>query len=321
MMVVAALFVLAVIGLLVPLPFPGRVASSIGDMVHGPLFGGLTWAAIALAQRIWGPTSRGRYALRCIGLGVVVFLFGLAMEWLQQSSTMRSGSSKDAIANGFGVMMAISVAIGLDRRSRFPSDVRTPRILWIFAGVFLAASWWQPVAMLRDVRAVRADFPLLGSLESKVELKRWHFKNVGATLTKEDVTHGKRAMELVFRKSDHASATIIDMVHDWSAMDTLELDLALDADHVEPTASIDVRVIEFARETESRKMEHWGASSDHTITLERGESKHVVIAASELVRPSDGQPIDLSKVHFFELQINDVAVVTTIRVDFIRLRL
>lgn len=316
MLIVAALFVLAVIGLLVPLPFPGRVASSMGDMVHGPLFAGLTWAAIALAQRILGVTSRGRYALRCIGLGLLVFLFGLAMEWLQQSSTVRSGSSKDAIANGFGVLMAISVAIGWDRRSRFPSDVRTPRLLWILAGVFLAAGWWQPVAMLRDVRAVSTDFPLLGSLESKVELKRWHFKNVGATLTGQDVTHGKRAMELVFRKSDHASATIIEMVHDWSAMDTLELDLTLDADHPEPTASIDVRVIEFARESQS-----WGASSDHTITLDRGQAKHVVIAASELVRSSDGQPIDLANVQFFELQINDVQVVTTVRVDFIRLRL
>lgn len=304
-------------GLLVPLPH-SRLFGAIGDMFHAPLFATVFAATYWLAS-VWFPMGNEtpapvqRVVTRCAAIAVLLFAFGLAMEFLQ-SRIGRTASLHDALSNGLGLVVGSCLVLASHLRKLAPPLRHRPRWLWALAGFAISIAWWEPITTIRDVRQMSTDFPLLASFETKVELSRWFLNRTTGKLSDRDVTHGDRSLEIVFSVASHPAMTMTDLRHDWSMLQTIEVDATLDADHPAPTATMYLNVIDADT-----------APDYHDIfrkpfVIRRGVTEHLVVTREELAEPIDGRPLDLSRVRLFEFQMLDPPMPTKVRVDFLRLK-
>lgn len=306
-----------VAGLLVPLPH-SRLFGAIGDMFHAPLFASIFVITYGLAS-VWFPVGVGKSApvqqvvIRCITVAVVLFVFGLTMEFVQ-SRFGRTASYHDAFSNGLGLVAGVCLVLANHLRRLVPTNRRRPQWLWATAGFLIAVAWWEPITTIRDVRQMTTDFPLLGSFEENVELSRWFYNRTSGQLSDRDATLGDRSLEIVFSVAPHPAMTMTDFRHDWSMLKTIEVDATLDSEHPEPTATMYLNVIDADT-----------APDYHDIfrkpfALARGVTQRLVITREDLSEPIDGRQLDLSQVRLFEFQMLDPPMPTTVRVDFLRLR-
>ncbi len=314
-MLAACVVALVIAGLLVPVPFISRVAVAVGDLMHAPLFGCLTLGGMHLLEYLRPLRSVGKsLMIRSIWVAMCLVTFGILIEWMQSYSG-RSLAVHDAIANGLGVLAALfwywsrsMTRLAVDRRW-------LPRVLLIAVGIVLSIAWWRPAAMLLDVAAKHFQFPMLASFETKTEYQRFYFGQCRPRRTRENATDGNYAMELVYQPAQHPAATMIEMVHDWSAMAALEMDVTLDASHDRPSARFMVKV------TDDR---HDGKHNDtfrQQWEFGPGQSRHIRITREELLSGPDTRQLDLSQIRFVDLMLLDVEVPTTLRIDAIRLAL
>lgn len=306
-----------VTGLLVPLPH-SRLFGAIGDMLHAPLFAGVFAATYWLAG-VWFPIGTAKptpvqsVVIRCTLIAVVLFAFGLMMEFVQ-SRFGRTASLHDAFSNGLGLVTGACLVLANHLRRLAPTDRRRPQLLWAIAGFLIAIAWWESITTIRDVRQMTTDFPLLGSFEKKVELSRWFYNRTSGRLSDQDATLGDRSLEIVFSVAPHPAMTMTDFHHDWSMLKTIEVDATLDGNHPEPTATIYLNVIDADT-----------APDYHDIfrkpfVLQRGVTQHLVVTRAELDEPIDGRQLALSQVRLFEFQMLDPPIPTKVRVDFLRLK-
>jgi hypothetical protein len=309
------ILILVVMGLLMRVPFTGRTAHALGDLVHAPLFGGMTLGALCLLERF--RPARGAVAslsVRCLSVSAIVFAFGIAIE-LAQHRLGRFATVHDAVANGLGIVAASLVYVALDLRRYRPERRSVSRAFLASAGFLLAIAWWSPVMMLRDVVAVRYDFPLLASFESDAEFGRFSFRECKGQLTRRDATDGTYAMEITFQSASHPGATMFDLQPDWSAMKTLEMDVTLDASYTGDSVRFMVKVIDELHRT------------DHSDTyrgewaLKPDQPQHIRITREEVVDGPDTRQLDLSKIKFVDLLVLEPGETTKIRVDAMRLTL
>ncbi len=283
-------------------------------MVHGPLFALLTIVLIHFANR-WRTVYAVRFSLpRAIFVGLLLFGFGVAMEFAQAISG-RSSSIVDAISNGLGIISGGCLSYANARRLQSPGDRRTARLLQGFAGFLIAIVWWSPVLTVRDVIAMKRDFPLLASFESPAELERWYFNDSIATRSALNSTHGDHSLKVTFGTSDHPSATMIDFPHDWTGVESIEVDVTLDSSHPETTAEIWFNVIDADSSDDYRDTARKG------FTLHRDKTSRLVVSREELSPPAVARDLKLDQIRFVELQVLKPPVPITIRFDFLRLKL
>ncbi|TWU55186.1 VanZ family protein [Rubripirellula reticaptiva] len=312
--ILAVVSVIVVAALLMPIPLEGRTPSAIGNMVHAPLFAALTIAAIFLGDRWLAATWWSSRIVRMAATALTVFAFGIAIEFAQTLSG-RTASFHDAIANGLGIGTGFCLSLAHTRVKSSPSDRRTPRILWGIAGFLIAIAWWGPVATLRDVLAMNRDFPLLASFETEAELERWYFSNTYGKRVRQDATLGDHSLEVEFSVNDHPSVTLTKLKHDWSGTQSIEADVTLDANHPQSEVELWINVIDYS------KGKDFFDVFRKPFTIRRGEPTHLVISRNELMQPTAGRVLELDSVEYIEFQMIQPPMPTTVRVDFLRLRL
>lgn len=306
-----------VAGLLLPLP-ANRLFGSIGDMFHAPMFAGIFVLVYWLA-RVWFPIDTAepapvqRVVIRSVAIAGILFAFGLFMEFVQ-SRTGRTASWHDALANGLGLVTGVCLVLANHLRRLSATNRRLPKLLWATAGFMIAIAWWEPIGVIRDVRQMKTDFPLLASFENKVELGRWFFNRTTGRLSDQDATLGDRSLEIVFSVAPHPAMTMTDLRHDWSMLRTIEVDVTLDDDHPEATATIYLNVIDAGTAPDYHDIFRKG------FVIRRGVTEHLVVTRADLDEPIDGRRLDLSDVRLFEFQMLDPPTPTTVRVDFLRLK-
>lgn len=312
-MLTVSVLVIAVVGLLVPVPFTGRLAVAVGDLVHAPLFGGITLIVLWLLER-FRPMS-GRSDSDVMRRSLLVFIslcaFGSVMELVQQWMG-RHAAIHDAVSNAIGVFAAI-LCYWSFRLARRRPDVRwLPRTLLLTAGFLLSIAWWTPMTILRDVIAVRRNFPLLASFESPVELQRFYFRECKPRLTRRDATEGQFAMEVIYAPAQYPAATLIELCPDWSAMKALEMDVTLDESYSKPGLRFVVKVIDSLH------------ANDHADTFHRifelrpGEPTHIRIEREDLVKGPQTRDLDLTKIQYVDLLVLEPGETTKLRMDAMR---
>ncbi|QDT03565.1 VanZ like family protein [Rubripirellula lacrimiformis] len=305
-------------GLLMPMPYSGRIPAAIGNMAHGPLFALMTIALLMLwnhwaGSRRNAPAAMHSSVRRLVAVALFLFLFGVAIE-LVQAKFGRTPSIHDAISNGMGILAGLCVTVANARR-KHARGRSTARCLWATAGVLIACVWWQPVSTLQDVWAMRTNFPLLGSFETQAELERWYFNRCEGQLSSRDATHLRRSLEVHFPVSEHPTATMVELISDWTAAEGLECDVTLDADHPEPTAEIWIQVID------AGKADDYHDVLRKPFIIHRGETAHLVVTHDELTQINAGRALDLKNIQFVDLQLRNPPCPTVVRVDFLRLRM
>lgn len=308
--------------LLLPVPFAGRAATALGDLVHAPLFGSLAIAWLLVWQRL-DPLNRvfdgprihqGR---RLVSRGIIIWislsLFGLGMEFLQRG-TGRSASVHDAIANSLGVAAAIAGYSAVWFASRHRN-----RAAWSFASVavmILALAWWRPVVLLADVIAMPKQFPLLASFESPAELTRWYMRKCTGKRVRTDATDGRYALEVDYEAVDFPAITLIEMVSDWSDYSALELDAILldeTADGSQSTASVPL-LIQIIIQSDGTRLAY-----KESVMLLPGQPRHIRLALADftirLASTDLADEIDVRQVMFLDIGPLNPGSATRFRFD------
>ena len=311
---IAALLAVVLFGLLVPLPFHGRVSVAVGDLFHTPLFLVISVVVLFVVQRLWSLEFLDRkLLLRCLLVGIVIAVFGASTEILQ-TRFGRSGSIGDAIANCWGILAGIALHLSW-LASRTQSDrIRFSRILFGFAVMFWLVGWRPATLILHDVYKRVRSFPRLSSFESNIELTRWYFRECELVrLTKQSVTDGQAALE-IFPKPDanEYALTLVEMNPDWSRLKTLEFDAQVfgDGRNVEVT----IRLVN------QPQLEGKGPVAEVKRTLVSKQLEHIVITR-EQIDASTKEPIDLTDVRYLDIWFYDRRGVDRLVVDDLRLTL
>lgn len=316
LLVTVGVVLVAVAGLLVPTPFDGPASSALGDMVHAPMFAGLTCAAFIAWRRFSGqppgsPLS-GKAILIVVGS---LFVFGVATELIQGWSG-RSGNVKDTVADMLGIAAG---AIWFKGRSPGGSPVQRTHgrkiLASVVAAVLVLISWVVPSYELLHLTRVYLRFPQLTSFESWQDLERWYWHDSSGRRSTRDATDGSYSLEIRFEPKPDPDATMADFRSDWSEVASLELDVAVDPEEAPATIDFMVKVIDH---------DHKNYDSDTfrlPMTLGRGERRHVSISREKLLQGPDERPLNLSSIRFISFQVLDAPVPVIVRVDDIRLRL
>ena len=149
---ILGVLLVAMFGLLIPIPFSSQMTYAIGDLAHAPFFGLVFLIIHALVDR-YRPIPAGllpQRAMRTLQVAIGLLIFGTLMEWLQ-TSMGRQAAVHDAIANGLGILAAACWYWAMKIKRYQPSARWTSRGLLLAAGFLLAIAWWRPVMLLREV--------------------------------------------------------------------------------------------------------------------------------------------------------------------------
>jgi hypothetical protein len=298
-----------------PIPFLGRAADAFGDLVHAPLFGGLTLGVLLLLDQVRPLRNVGNaLAIRTALVLVSVVAFATAIEAMQ-GFLGRTATFHDAIANGLGAT-AGALCYGSWKLKRNHTAYPLLRHLFLAAAAGLVAiAWWNPLGTLHDVLAVHRDFPLLASFESPRQLERFFFRHSRACLTRQNATDGRFAMEVTYQPRSEPRATLVDFRRDWTAVKTLELDVALDASYSEQNVRLMVKVVD-------QSHADWGTDTFRRVcVLVPGQPQHIRISRQELIDGPDARKLDLSNIQFVTLYPLHPVGTMMLRVDAIKLTL
>ncbi|MDA8743198.1 hypothetical protein N9N28_01080 [Rubripirellula amarantea] len=313
--VVAMMFVVVIglttIALLVPMPRGGRMLPAIGDMVHAPLFSALTLFAFACVHQIYPAKSFRIWVIRSLIIAALFVVVGVGSEYMQ-GYFGRSKSLHDAVADSMGISASLGLLViwGL-RKWRLIS--RTSASLFLGVSMLpFAVAWWGPTATLADAYAMPREFPMLSSFERPAELERWHFAKCRGKRVRSNVTSGNYALEVAYQVHEHPTATMYEMVRDWSQMDSLRIDATLAPSFQGEFAELAVQIIDARHGSVFRDVHR------QIFQLQPGKTLPIEIKCDQMQGPT-GRKIDLSSVVYLDLQLVRPDSPTIVRFDSIRL--
>ncbi len=214
-----AVVLLAAVGLVAPLPFAGRVMSSIGDIVHAPLFAALA----AMLAAFCGPRLSIARPLTFVMVWVFMCVVGVGIEWLQPL-TGRQSSWQDAWADTWGALAGVVWVYS------YQVDSHKRKVAYAISSCVLLVAVARPIYVLYDVAVQHWELPMLASFESSREMQRWTWYSADARRDTLHATHGGYSLRLELHADQYSGLILQDPVADWSPYDSLELDVWLGGD-------------------------------------------------------------------------------------------
>ncbi|MEM6692843.1 MAG: hypothetical protein AAF664_25670 [Planctomycetota bacterium] len=312
--------VLATIALLMPVPSRGRMFPAIGDMVHAPMFAGLTIGMFFGLQILLPTSSIKTIRTRAVVVGFLVLVFGVASE-IVQDFFGRSGNLHDAVSDALGISGALCVIVAwtlhrptVAARSTWASKP----FCWalVVTGILMIGlSWISPVATIHDTLASRREFPLLASFERQAELERWHFRDCSGSLSTQDATLGAQSLEIKFPASQAGNATLFEIKRDWSNAQSLMLEVAVDEKR---SCDVNAFVLQIVDQSHGREYRDVFRKE---VLIKRGEKQTITIPRQQWISRKSDRPLQLEWIRAINLIITEPSEETVVRVDDIRLSL
>ncbi len=156
---------------------------------------------------------------------------------------------------------------------------------------------------------VRESFPLLGTFENRMELRRWNLYGFKGALSHEHAAHGRRSVRLVeTRDFSYSGWFLEEMNADWSPYDTLVCSIFWTGKR--PRKG-DVRVDDLPEST-------YVQQGHFDFVLEPGENR-LVVPLDRLFQTDSGRKIDGSKIWKFGISMLEKQDGSVLFVDGIRL--
>lgn len=301
---VALLLIVAVVALLIPMPDLGRAGIALADLLHAPCFAILA----VLVYRLLRPHVRMRRKslLAVCWLTLVAFSGGteLAQHW-----SGRSPSYGDILANVAGVTAGLLIASANGRRSH-----------WAVAGVLIGLAVIQPALTLIDVAIARGKFPLIASFEQPLELRGWTSQQSEISRARRHATDGNWSLKVDLSPAKYPGVLIQMTERDWSAHDTLLLDIYWEPPVDRPQHSTShAETLEVIVKVEDKI--HDGEYFDrfhHTAALEPGPNTIRIHLADIAAAPRD-RAMDMTQINILQMFTIDPQETTTVYVDNVRL--
>jgi hypothetical protein len=308
----AGLILISVGGLLIPLPDGGRILPKIGDLVHSPLFAGITLAMLATWHSLSPPGRIHQVTARIVGIAILTMGFGGLTE-LAQGAIGRSASFHDLVADSCGVIAACCFFAAWTLRGFRSLSIQSALILSLVGFAAIAYSWISPLASIHDAIAMKHEFPLLGSFERGAELERWHFANCDGRRVHQSATDGDWALEVSYQMGEHSSATLYEMQANWSHSDCLAIDAFVSKDPTATNDSIElaVQIIDAHHDDDFQDI------CRTVFSLKRGTTAQLRIPSEKWIT-TQGRSLDHTQIRYLDLQLASRPT-TTIRFDSVRL--
>jgi len=176
-----------------------------------------TLASVALCEFYCSRVSRKKPVQVFLQVFLIIFLFGLMVEFLQMFSNGRSPDVFDVLRNQLGALIGFVFFCSVRRKlsSSILKGVQSGTILLLLC--FL----WPLVRAVIDERLAAARFPLLSDFETPFEARRWqdiHQLQVVDSLAR----HGKRSLRVQLSQKKYSGTTLFYFPHDWSGYGYLD---------------------------------------------------------------------------------------------------
>jgi VanZ family protein len=284
--------------LLVPLP-RDRTLQAIGDLGHAPIFGLL---ALALYRQLRRRSGAPEWA--AVGAAFALALGAGGLIELVQAAVGRRASLRDAAADAFGAAAALAWMFGVRAAS-----ARRRRLLAAASLGALGLASLEPVLNLVDTAAQRLEMPRLASFEQPLELSRWTFYGSQASRTAGYHTHGTRGLRLDLRPGDFPGATLVWPPPDWTAWQSLRVDVDLDTGDPIP---LTVRVEDAWYRPRSADV------FETVVPLSSGRHQ-ICVALSDVVAGPGVRLLDLHRVARLELYVARLSQPRSLQLDYLRL--
>jgi VanZ family protein len=222
-----------------PVPGDTRWIRTVHNSAHAPIFGGIALLSLILIRARPRLAALGPAKQYGLALAVAVLL-GILTE-LVQILTGRDASFQDALHDTIGAVAVLGIFAVFDARLR--SSARAPTVRWVAAivGVLALAIAATPVTRAaikyqqRDHR-----FPVLADFTERFDryfiLQQWAELSPSQMPARWASRTGEQAMHVRLLEGPYPGLHFIEMPPDWSAYQTLALDLT------NPT-SLDLRVV------------------------------------------------------------------------------
>ena len=142
---------------------------------------------------------------------LVVFMFGLMVEFLQMYTNGRSPDVLDLLRNQLGALIGFVFFCSVRRRLS-PMLLRGLQIGTI---LLLLCFLWPLARAVIDERQAAARFPVLSDFETRFEDRRW--RNI-RQLERVDrpVRHGNRSLRVQLSTKKYSGTSLFYFPHDWS---------------------------------------------------------------------------------------------------------
>lgn len=294
------------------MPDGHRIYGAIGDLLHAPLFGLLTFGLLGVIERLWPIAGWTRsLLLRTILVGAAVFIVSVGVE-IAQEWFGRTGTLHDAVSNAAGISAACGLFVLWRSRSvphgRVADSPRRRRLTaLVLAGVMVSMTigWYEPISRLKDITDVYRKFPLLGSFESKYELQRWHFRAVHPRRTSESPADGKACLEMVVKGvagepgPDTCGTTLFELDHDWSDMAELTLSLRVDSNSPTGKSADPVRVL--IKVVDAAALDPDKDAFQAHLNLACGGWEQIKITRDDITGYFSDRVIDLSQIRYLDV--------------------
>ena len=306
--VIVVLSCCIIASLVVPIPIRGRAWEAIGDLFHAPIFGLIAFAVLLLLRRRF---DRRIPLGAAITVACVIFAFGVLIE-LVQSFTGRSPNAHDVVSNAHGILAAVLIFYAHTLRRSTP---RVAVVLLLAGITVIWMAWRQPLLAIIDVIKARREFPVLADFDSSAEFDRFHFRQCKPYLSRQDATSGQYSMELNYLPEPYPGARLQQFNPDWSGIESLEMDLTLDAAYPDNTLEMIIQVLD-------RKSDDTNTSCFwRKIDLKPGVRQHIKFNRDELVSGPRGRNLQLKAIIAVDWIAIEPAANAKVRIDTIGLKL
>ncbi len=298
----SGLLILAVIALLAPSPFKGRVSMTVFDLLHFPAFAAICWLGLRIGRRL-GATRRSAQLV----IAFAILIASAILEGLQAVSG-RSATWHDLVANTSGVAAGWMLF-----DSAFRTRWQTRYALRAVALTLWLAVCYGPAQVLHDLWKQHHEFPLIGSFESHAELTRWWRRNTNLSLSDALVTDGRWGLAVHVQPGEYPAFSHSHLPTDWSTFSSLQFDCAVPLDSPASSVQLMVRVADRHHE------DTYEDTFFRVYRLPRGESRHIEIPLQEIQRGPQSGPLDLRAIRILDFQFVDIKQPVNVYFDNVRL--
>lgn len=290
----------AIVLLLVPLPRLGRAGEALTNLLHAPLFAGLTLVFLATCSRL--EFSRATAAIAAV---VAALLLGGITEFAQ-TLVERQAEWLDMAANACGIAAAL---FWFESRRSSRRAARAAGIL--LALTLLIVPGWRPAEVLLDAAVQPRELPLLATFETNHEMTRWAGYEAKIRRTREYATQGDWSLRVDLEPGQYPSAAMRWPIPDWSAYDCLSFDIAAAAGS--PPLDVIVKVQDALHDGDYKDRFH------QTVQLQPGQQQHVEVDLSDVAAAPATRLLDLRRVSLLQFFVVRPGADSKFYLDNIRL--
>ncbi|MFN8709894.1 MAG: hypothetical protein ACK50J_24760 [Planctomyces sp.] len=313
---VSLLILTLIAGLLYPFPLRGRLWGEIFNLGHTPVFF-LTFITISalLSRRFASPPeiapgdTRGEKQ-KDWKLQVAIFLvlaLGGSIAELLQGRWGRHASVSDLMANCLGLFGGFLWRVGRHASLRVKSILRLGTTAILLAGIT------QPVIEIADCVQQIREFPLLSSLESSAEIRRWKPVSSRISITSEWWTHGRKSLKIELRPTRFSGVILETSSSDWDSEDYLCFDAM---NRSGSDLILTVKVYDHDHQNSSFSPDD---RFEKAITLTAGAATSVQIPVDEIAEGPAGRRMNMKQITALEVFCTDVSERQELLIDHVRL--